>query len=197
MNCHEARRQSQRELCSRYYAEDGGFRKALWQIVEEAALFDRDEAKHLFDEYYGNFRVIPLAYKVYKERGHRPHIYVYENNLTDRKLESYARIADGDGPSLTVYIVDRFNRIRCLIDNDELAASQYGRAPVRKRVSQTELKYLKVDCNEMNSLTAELAALKGELASIRSSKIKTNRTDERAILRAVYELGLVKEGDTL
>jgi hypothetical protein len=31
----------------------------------------------------------------------------------------------------------------------------------------------------------------------RPVKIKTSRPDERAILRAIYDLGLIKEGDTL
>jgi hypothetical protein len=200
MNAWRERDEAQKEICSRYFAKSHGFRRSLMELVLDEANFDLDEAKFLFGEYFGDLTTIPLAFKVIKDkRERRAYIHVYEKNLSPNKLAQYARIADGDGPNITVYVLDRFNKIRSALDNDELAIadSDENYRPRHRRLTAEERTIVKIDADELNSLRIEARSLRDELSKLRASKIKSTRSDERAILRAVQELGLIKEGDIL
>lgn len=92
--------------------ETVGFRRALKRLVAEFCdgKYDEDE----FGEWFGNLSIIPAAFSIEREGDGvwDTTIHVYEvedsNQVSKYRIAAYGRIADGEGPLITLHIIDRF-----------------------------------------------------------------------------------------
>lgn len=158
-----------------------GFRQALWDWVEECTdTDDPDDIEMMFDEYFGDVDFFPAAYKIEDDGSH---LHVYElaisARVSDDKIASYGRIADGDGPLVSLHIFDRAGA-ETILGNTTVArfAFNYGSDHCWQRARE-------------ESKSGGGVTTVHEVHTI----IHTTKPEERAILRAVYELGLFQPGD--
>jgi hypothetical protein len=165
-----------------------GFRRALRALVKEHYVddpADHDEITFEFDEFFGDLTVVPAAYKIENDDHWRKHVHVYElaisARLPDRKIQQYGRAADGGGPLLSLHIFDAVGK-EIILKNQTLErfcyADSYGYDLCWERARE--------ECIEGGG-----AVVIHEV----HSTIHTTKPEERAILRAVYELGLFQHGD--
>lgn len=185
-----------------------GFHRALREIVEEHISENpsdyesfetaQEAIDQLFGEWFGGLQCLPAAFEIKRntetpDRG-RPsewaiEIHVYEieiwGRIADHKLVQYGCIADGDGPKCVLHIVNRFGH-ETIFD------------------SQTVAKFADIDLYQGDERIKAVIWAAGEKVTASGTqsgkvtpKIHTTRKEERAILRAVYELGLFKPGDLL
>ena len=86
----------------------------------------------IFDEYFDDIRCVPAAYRIDADpnayQGYHIHVWEIETSQYDRgrKLQAYGRIADGDGPWITLHIIDRFGREAATLDTDALMPFCYA-----------------------------------------------------------------------
>lgn len=122
-----------------------GFRKALQEYLreqfrdeyEEYAKNYRDNEgeepetfeehiQYMFDEFFpfSSF-VVPAAYKIFinpdNDGWDNIHVYEVENSIEtpSGKWRFYGTIADGDGPRITLHIIDKWDH-EIIVENDEL-----------------------------------------------------------------------------
>lgn len=179
-----------------------GFRRALRLLAEEKAIADIEDfddgdeccditltkrTDDIYTEWFGTPNIVPAAFKVVKDNCAcgRDHVHVYEVSTTGRiatsKMAQYGCIADGDGPCITLHIIDE-RGMELSIGCDALMPFAF----VHANGARWCWANVRSQCVWSGStLATEIAA-----PPIHSSVEK-----ERAILRAVYELGLVEPGE--
>lgn len=175
-----------------------GFRKALRAMAaaEAAAIIASGEdlegatAKEveddLFGHYFNNPTVRPAAFKLESdERWDHGHLHVYEIAISARvpdwKIAQYGNIADSDGPLCTLHIFDQAAK-ETILGNDALAPFAFLNAYGSDR------------CWELARANAVDGPGVSVIHNIQAT-IHTTKPEERAILRAVYEMGLFQPGD--
>lgn len=192
-------------ILPRLVAERGvkttGFRKAMHQLVkdhvianwldidaecntdlqgEEEPLTIEEQINFDIDEFFGDIRYVPAAYKITPveaddsfQLGVEVDIYEFEfaGRVPDWKLSVYGDIADREGVLVNLHIIDRFGYER-IIKNDQLMCLAFA--------------------DPSDAIWREI------LANAKTSQIDitpmiyTTKKQERAILEAVYEMGLIK-----
>lgn len=102
------------------------FRKHMLMLAKEFA--EEDEKPGEILDSWGHFSVVPAAFSIEREGNVGRGIYdvtvgVYELELSkeieDEKVEVYSAIADGDGPNISLHIIDKYGR-ECIADSDHL-----------------------------------------------------------------------------
>lgn len=89
-----------------------GFRRALKRLVTEFCEGEYDEDE--FREWFGDLQIIPAAFSIEREGDGvwDTTIHVYEvedsNQISKDRIAAYGRMADGEGPLVTLHIIDRF-----------------------------------------------------------------------------------------
>lgn len=168
-----------------------GFRRALrsWVMeeynAEECECTPDEHLEYMFAEYFGNCAVVPAAFKIEDDGAGWNHIHVYElaisARLPDSKISQYSRIADGDGPRCSLHVFDRSGK-ETVIENDTLQRFAF----VDSYSSEYCWERVREECDGGGGATVVHEV---------HSTIHTTKPEERAILRAVYELGLFQPGD--
>jgi hypothetical protein len=186
-----------------------GFRQALRKLVrgfvsaDTERLEDEEDmsvdeiVESEFEEWFGQLAVVPAAYKIARDpddkgiRGVTVHIYESEGTarIPDHKYAQYGQIADGDGPLCNLHIIDHTGR-ETVLDNNALAPLAFIESyPDRKARADLLQRAMTGYFSESDIERKHL------LPPVEPRTIHTTRKEERAILRAVYELGLFQPGD--
>lgn len=100
-----------------------GFRRSLRQLVREFTL--PEDADYAFEEWFGNVDAVPAAHRIIRNGDGvwdtTIEIYEVENTaeISEYKLATYGRMADGEGPLCELHILDRYDH-ELVVPNDLL-----------------------------------------------------------------------------
>jgi len=177
-----------------------GFKESLyWLVKEQFADMSNEELSELDDtveeaidymykDHFSDFHCVPAAHQIVRHPDGPAEIHAYEVEGSARisryKLAQYGDLADRNPSDYPVYlhIVDRAGR-ETIIDPDQLMRLSIICYDGNKEHEEYQNMVMR---DVLRGATREALA---------TPVIQSNKTEERAILRAVYELGLIQPGE--
>lgn len=189
-----------RALKARLWAQTE--RRAVEYTSEEAAEYGEFDPQSDFDfewdqQFFPFDNVVPACHRLDEDEDGL-HIRIYEiGKVTWEKLKIYGDAADLHEYNITLHVFDHIGKEIARLDNEAL--EQYALAYLydeQEQLDDTTRDYILLLKNWRSTFAINEAVRHQEPLQVTPS-IRTKKPDERAILRAVYDLGLIKEGDQL
>lgn len=171
-----------------------------------------DCLKSMFMEWFGHCQVVPAAHRIIRDQkrinangqyGFTIEVYEVENSIeiSEEKLFSYGRIADGDGPSCDLHILDKYDH-EIIIPCDYLMSWAFcdfweedeKRLRIKEFRARAKAQYFAptiIDEDGAKERKTEIAKLRRALARTEHSKIAP------AIQNIIYGLGTRKRHDDI
>lgn len=192
-----------------------GFRDALRNIVdeflvaradqddcdddEEEAIDLEDERREYYSHWFNDISILPAAYRIdpgdpnhENAWGRWVHIHVWEietsKKVSDDRIAPYGRIADGDGPWITLHIINHMGKETAVLGCDDLMPFAFQHAYECCPEEWAELRADLFGC-----AVVESEAKPDKDAPLVRGTLKIS--EAYAIAEAAVEMGLIKPGE--